>query len=240
MAHMLASKGGYSLENAQRFAWASVVTALPDFRVEMLNKYVFGSKVLDAGCGGGGFVDYLTRTGHDAVGVDNFEDFLQLATKNRLLGRFIKADLTERLPFDDKVFDTTICFDVLEHVDDGVAIAELARVTQRRLIVTVPRDDTSLLRYGLAAAPYVDNTHLRYYTEESLTALASTVSPVNIAILDEGVIDLRSAALDLLLVKSRFPGMTSIYARLLKFLLRRSSAPGLYVNFAAIIDLDES
>ena len=53
----------------------------------------------------------------------------------------------QRLPFADGSFDTTICFDVLEHVaDDGQTIRELARVTRRRLVLAVPQADQWMWR----------------------------------------------------------------------------------------------
>ena len=54
---------GYSLENARAFGWNSVSGDLLPERVELLNKYVVGRTVLDAGCGGGGFVDHLAVYG---------------------------------------------------------------------------------------------------------------------------------------------------------------------------------
>ena len=53
---------GYTLENAKLFGWNSVSGELLPERVELLNKYVVGKTVLDAGCGGA-FVDYLNGHG---------------------------------------------------------------------------------------------------------------------------------------------------------------------------------
>ena len=127
--------------------------------------------MLDAGCGGGGFVDYLARQGFEATGLDKHE----IACRRRqrqFKGRFVQADLAQRLPFADGSFDTTVRFDLLEHVaDDGQTIRELARVTRRRLVLAVPQEDQWMWRCRLILYPYRDATHLRYYTPESLRAL---------------------------------------------------------------------
>ena len=56
-----AATAGYSLENATRFGWNSLDGDLLPERAELLRKYVVGKTVLDAGCGGGGFVDELDQ-----------------------------------------------------------------------------------------------------------------------------------------------------------------------------------
>jgi hypothetical protein len=89
------------------------------------------------------------------------------------------------LPLSDKSFDTTFCYDVLEHVDDAAALAELARVTRKRILVAVPRTDDVMAPYGLTFFHYRDTTHLRTYTEGSLAALAATVRPVAVNIFPE-------------------------------------------------------
>src|SRR5213080_413279 len=98
---------GYSLANAARFGWGSVSGDLLPERVDLLRRTVVGRTVLDAGCGGGGFVDHLVRQGYEATGVDKFAMFLGVAEEKGFKGRFLQADLTERLPFPDKAFDTT-------------------------------------------------------------------------------------------------------------------------------------
>lgn len=74
----------------------------------------------------------------------------------------------ERLPFDDKAFDTVICTDVLEHLDNlHVVFAEIVRVTSRHLIISLPNNWASARRqigrgkgqiahYGLPLLPPSD------------------------------------------------------------------------------------
>jgi SAM-dependent methyltransferase len=86
-----------------------------------------GARVLDAGCGTGGFL----RTRPGATGVDRSALALGFCAR-RGLRRLAQADVA-RLPFLDGTFDTVVSADVLYHravVDDGAALAELARVVR--------------------------------------------------------------------------------------------------------------
>jgi|SRR6476646_9464441 SAM-dependent methyltransferase len=77
----------------------------------------------------------------------------------------IDLESAQRLPFDDRAFDTTLCSDVLEHLDSLHRVfAELVRVTRGHLIVSLPNNWTNARRaiergkgsfafYGLPAQP---------------------------------------------------------------------------------------
>lgn len=77
------------------------------------------------------------------------------------------------LPFADGVFDTVICFHVLEHVpNDRAAVAELVRVTEPdgRVIVVVPRDESRAATFEVPDADpadyealYGQSDHVRMY-----------------------------------------------------------------------------
>jgi SAM-dependent methyltransferase len=232
-----APRGEYTAENAARFQWGSVSGNLIRERVEYLRKYLIGPRVLDAGCGGGGYVDHLARAGFDAVGVDKHDVFLANAREKAYRGTFVAGDLCERLPFPDGSFDTTYCFDVLEHVDDVAALRELARVTRRRLIVAVPQEDRRADRYLLTYSPYLDMTHQRYYTPESLRELAETVRPARVEVFPECRVPLEMLVCREFRVVNRLPGVGWLYRRVFGFLARRSRGPDWYINLAAVIDL---
>lgn len=236
-------EAGYSVENARRFGWASVASTLNAERVEFLRANIAGRTVLDAGCGGGGYVDHLSKAGFDATGADKHAMFLDLAAGRKLAGRYVWADLTERLPFPDKSFDTTICFDVLEHVDDRAAIRELERVTRSRILLTVPRDATELeATYRFTLIPHKDPTHLRYYTEEMVRALVATVVPRAVAVAPEQEVQVAQFVRDYAVPRSRRRILDGAYRRLFRFLMRRAAmrrggeAP-LSLNWSAVVDL---
>ncbi|MFI5182752.1 MAG: methyltransferase domain-containing protein [Vicinamibacteria bacterium] len=100
---------------------------------------VAAGRILDAGCGTGNNLLHLGRRGA-AVGVDLSEEALRYCR-----GRGVRAvgGSLLRLPFRDGVFDCVTSFDVLYHrwiTDDGVAMAEMARVLRPGglLLVRVP------------------------------------------------------------------------------------------------------
>jgi ubiquinone/menaquinone biosynthesis C-methylase UbiE len=63
----------------------------------------------------------------------------------------IRKENIECLSFEDKSFDIVLCLEVLEHTHDPVrAIKELARVTRKDLIISIPNEPFfSLLRLCL-------------------------------------------------------------------------------------------
>ncbi|OGH14330.1 MAG: hypothetical protein A2687_01740 [Candidatus Levybacteria bacterium RIFCSPHIGHO2_01_FULL_38_26] len=94
----------------------------------LLKKYLPENKplkILDAGCGPGAALVYLSKFG-DVVGVDISDDALKFAKKR---GKVVKGDVSD-LPFKDETFDVVVCLDVLYHkwVDLKKALSELKRV----------------------------------------------------------------------------------------------------------------
>ncbi len=120
--------------------------------LEKIAGNAFGGTLCDVGCGTGYLlrhvrthskqsfermvgVDIVTPRGHDDI-------------------EFVDA-MIENLPFGDRSFDTVLCTHVLEHIlDYRKAIAELRRITRRRLIIVVPRE-----REGL----YTFNPHFNFF-----------------------------------------------------------------------------
>jgi SAM-dependent methyltransferase len=108
--------------------------------IERLAAMLVGKTVLDVGCGTGFLVQNLAqmKPGHDWTGVDFI---VEDGTRQRPAHIKFQQAQIEALPFADRAFDTVICTHVLEHILDlRGAIAELRRVTARRLILIVPRE----------------------------------------------------------------------------------------------------
>ncbi|MFB6207332.1 MAG: class I SAM-dependent methyltransferase [Haloglomus sp.] len=80
---------------------------------------VQGQRVLDAGCGGGAYTEWLLDRGADAVGVDASSGMLERARERvgarAELGR---VDLRDQLPFDDGAFDGIVSALALGYVAD--------------------------------------------------------------------------------------------------------------------------
>lgn len=95
-------------------------------------------RLLDVGSGMGGLVRALLRLGVDATGLDVAQKCVD-ASNETAPGRFVRGSLLH-LPFEDGAFDTVVSTDVLEHLDEAdvpAALAEMARVSRRFLIVRV-------------------------------------------------------------------------------------------------------
>lgn len=89
-----------------------------------------GARVLDAGCGTGGFLARLraARPGAPLFGLEYAPDAALRAAHKA--GAAITVGSVNALPFADATFDAVVSLDVLCHaaVDEGAAFAELARV----------------------------------------------------------------------------------------------------------------
>ena len=81
-------------------------------------------KILDAGCGPGAALSYLSQFG-DVIGVDISDEALKFAKKR---GKVVKGDISD-LPFKEETFDAVVAMDLLEHVPNPKnVIQEASRV----------------------------------------------------------------------------------------------------------------
>ena len=99
--------------------------------------------ILDVGCGNGALTHFLAR---DLViyGLDGSRAAL---ARVRVPAAAAWAD---RIPIRDRAVDLVLCSEVLEHLPTLIlhrAVAELARISRRWLLVTVPFDEQLAVRY---------------------------------------------------------------------------------------------
>ena len=142
-----------------------------------------GQLLLDLGCGGGRHSYEAARRGAHAVAVDT--DPRELTTVDGMLaamhegGELPPGTVTgtvvadgRRLPFADASFDRVIAAEILEHVEDDVAVmAEVRRVLRPggRVAVTVPRFWPEVVCWGLSRAyREVEGGHVRIYRRAQL------------------------------------------------------------------------
>lgn len=97
-------------------------------------------RILDAGCGSAGNVEFLGRYG-TAIGLDLAALALRLGQR-RAAGRLARGSVVH-LPFRDRSFDLVTSFDVLYHrdvLDEAQALRETARVLKPggRLLIRLP------------------------------------------------------------------------------------------------------
>jgi SAM-dependent methyltransferase len=138
--------------------------------------------LLDVGCGEGVLThQWAQQLGEErrVVGIDLDDPALHAEWAKRtapnLSYRVMKA---ENLPFADDEFDTATAIEVLEHVPDPEhTVAEMARVAQRWLLVSVPREPLWRALNVARGAYWKDlgNTpgHVNHWSKRSLVALLS-------------------------------------------------------------------
>lgn len=123
-----AGAGHYSADD-----WARLATAY---------SLVEGSSVLDVGVGNGAFLHILafSRRFSSVQGID-------IRPHSKLIvpaGVEFQTMNVSKLAFPDASFDTVMCMEVLEHLDDETfeaGLRELRRVAARRLVLTVPFEE---------------------------------------------------------------------------------------------------
>jgi ubiquinone/menaquinone biosynthesis C-methylase UbiE len=146
-------------EMGEMFKWGDIAKS----RLDLVLTYA-GRCILDIGCASGGYVNELLKRGYNVYGIDLFLRPIQKSITNRL----ILGDATD-LPFRENSFDTILLFNVLEHVDDIKVLSEVYRVCKQNIVFSVPNQkEVEIGYYGLTYHPYVDVTHLRYYTPQSI------------------------------------------------------------------------
>jgi len=99
-----------------------------------------GSELLDAGSGSRGVAPWLP--GWRVTALDShFDDYgAAEGPREEAAARAVVGDIRD-IPFADREFDVVLALDVMEHVDPADrprALAELARVAGRRLVVACP------------------------------------------------------------------------------------------------------
>lgn len=113
-------------------------------RLNILMHNIESGYILDAGCGSGWVSLYLCQCGYCVYSIDvsgeALEECSKIMSETGHSWKLKQASLV-RLPFPDNLFQTVVCFDVLEHISSlDQALAELRRVLDRhgKVILTIP------------------------------------------------------------------------------------------------------
>lgn len=118
-----------------------------------LIKNIIGESLCDVGCGKGGLLRAIQKARPDLKRLCGV-DFAFNVAHNLPNIEFIESKI-ESLPFKDNEFDTVVCTHVIEHIlEYRKAIAELRRITRKRLIIITPREREYY---------YTFNTHLNFF-----------------------------------------------------------------------------
>jgi ubiquinone/menaquinone biosynthesis C-methylase UbiE len=131
------SEAEYRQKYVQTYGILERQTDLNRSCINRILKDPCGTQVLDAACGNGYLAAKLARQGQHVTGYD-----IQIGATQRAQYpdvTFAEGKL-EDMPFGNNTYDVVVCTHALEHVRDlPAALAELRRVTRRKLIVVVPK-----------------------------------------------------------------------------------------------------
>lgn len=128
----------------------------PEFTafLKEIKKYSIGIKrlatlgVLDVGCGNGRLAHFFAFQQGEIkafsyTGIDNNPELIRIAKKKYPKARFRRADITQRLPFPPRSFDSVWCIAVLHHLPTKTsrlnALKEMNRMLKKEgmLMLTV-------------------------------------------------------------------------------------------------------
>jgi len=137
---------------------------------QLLGRYLppDGRPLLDLGCGTGLQLRELSVRGYRMLGVDVRPEGL-METRAALPGARVLRGSATKLPLADHSLGGVLLLDVLEHVDDGAALAEVRRVLRPggAAVITVPALPFLWSHRDEAAG------HLRRYTRRGLSRAVS-------------------------------------------------------------------
>jgi 2-polyprenyl-3-methyl-5-hydroxy-6-metoxy-1,4-benzoquinol methylase len=150
----------------------SALSVLDFYRFKKVKRYLQGKSILDIGPGRAHFLDSI-KADHQITGVDmNME---RVRYGNQILGQdAIKlGNLEKGLDFPHGSFDTVTCLEVLEHLENPQeALAELARISRKRIIVTVPFNERIQYVLCIHCAQYTPYSgHLHCFDRASIRGI---------------------------------------------------------------------
>lgn len=135
-----AGPGYWNRESKAKYVWSKY------------QKYLKGFRILDVGCDEG-YLRHYAMEGTSYFGIDK-------------VGRpDIVLDLegVTQLPFPDRSFDTVLCLDVLEHVDNlHLLFDDLCRVADRFVIVSLPNPYSDFYQM-ICFGDYAEGVPLKFY-----------------------------------------------------------------------------
>ena len=130
-------------------------------------------RLLDLGCGLGGYSKVLASSGFEVLAFDVVPEYVERA---RSLGVAAELYDGQRLPLPDDAVDTVILLEVIEHLEDPASLLrEARRVAARNVLVTTPNCTQSFEPVPIEFSHMLDVDHRQFFTEASLQGLLNDV-----------------------------------------------------------------
>ena len=143
----------------------------------LLREYLpAGASVMDVGCGAGAYGPVLMAAGHDWIGLESNEHCCGILERRQLPFRRVALE-SRQLPGADGEWDCAICIEVVEHVQDPESfVREIARITRRRALFSVPNMELLPYLYDWRVVPWhlLEGDHKNFFTRASLRSLLSS------------------------------------------------------------------
>lgn len=138
----------------------------------LISNYDFKT-ILDAGCGSGDVVRYLTSKGYDTKGIELSGSVLKDFAGDMLKKGIVQQGSLMKLPFKDNEFDVVFSSEVLEHIDEDdipKVVEELSRVCKEIIFLTISlRPSSNFNKYHINLKPreWWENQFLQHsFTKE--------------------------------------------------------------------------
>ena len=133
-------------------------------------------RLVDIGCSRGQFVDFATRAGFAAEGVEPAPD---IAAAARAAGLNVHTGLLEEQHYPDASFDAASLFEVVEHLREPLPLLqECRRILKPGGILIISTGNAASWTVGAMGARWdyfhieKDGGHISFFNPQSITALA--------------------------------------------------------------------
>lgn len=139
-------------------------------------RHIFQTKILDVGCYDAPLRKIVGADNYKGIDISGNPDFR------------IDLETVETLPFEDNSFDTVICIEVLEHLDNLHVIAsDLFRISQQYVLISLPnswrdarlkieRGKGGIAHYGLPPQKPQDR-HKWFFNAQEAASFLERLSP---------------------------------------------------------------